>query len=158
MLFNSAAFLAFFSVFYAGYVLVRRHRRTQNVLLLVASYYFYGFWDWRFAGLIALTTLIDFSAGLAIERHKKGGRQDAARRILQLCLAANLGLLGFFKYYNFFAESFAAAMNSLGWQPGNLTLEIILPVGISFYTFQTLSYTIDIYRRQLEPARASLNT
>ena len=153
MTFSSLTFLVFFGVVFAAYWTLGR-RKPQNVLLLVASYVFYGWWDWRFCGLMLVSSLVDFGLGWALH---KTDRPAWRRTWLVVSLVSNLSLLGFFKYYNFFAESFAAAMGSLGWQPGDLTLSIILPVGISFYTFQTLSYTIDIYRRQLTPTTSLID-
>jgi D-alanyl-lipoteichoic acid acyltransferase DltB (MBOAT superfamily) len=117
-------------------------------MLLVASYVFYGSWDWRFLFLIALSTCVDFFVGSRMFQHPD---DRVRRRLLFVSLATNLSLLGVFKYFNFFSDSFAALMAGLGLQVNTMTLEVILPVGISFYTFQTLSYTIDIYRKQLEP-------
>jgi alginate O-acetyltransferase complex protein AlgI len=147
--FSSLTFLIFFAVVFTAYWALGR-RRPQNVLLLIASYVFYGWWDWRFAGLMLASSLADYSFGLAIHWSQK----PLYRKLLLVAtLVANLSLLGFFKYFNFFAESFAVAAGSMGWQVGDLTLNIILPVGISFYTFQSLSYTIDIYRKQLAPTK-----
>ncbi|MGB0766092.1 MAG: MBOAT family O-acyltransferase [Phycisphaeraceae bacterium] len=131
-------------------MLARRSYRAQNAMLLAASYVFYGWWDWRFCGLLAASTVIDYCVGRAMHA------TDAERRrkwLLYLSLAANLGMLGFFKYFDFFAESVRSGLESLGMQANPVLLEVVLPVGISFYTFQTLSYTIDIYRRKLEPTR-----
>ena len=127
-----------------------RSIQTQNILLLIASYVFYGWWDWRFLSLIAVSSLSDYLIGMYLGKTE---RADHRKYLLYLSLAINLGLLGFFKYYNFFVESFVAAFAGIGVSLHIETLYIILPVGISFYTFQTLSYTIDIYRKQLEPTR-----
>ncbi|WP_222845711.1 MBOAT family O-acyltransferase [Flavilitoribacter nigricans] len=115
---------------------------------LAASYFFYGWWDWRFLGLIIFSTLIDFTIGakMAIETE-----EDQRKKLLWLSVAINLGVLAFFKYFNFFADSLQEAVSVFGWQLSWNTMHIILPVGISFYTFQSMSYTIDIYRRDLEP-------
>ncbi len=145
MLFTQIEFLLLF-VAVAGFMLVVRHHRSRKLALLVASYYFYAYWDWRFLGLILASTLIDYAVGRRLARLP----DPRARKLLLLAsLCSNLGLLGFFKYFNFFVESCEAAV---GPRRGlNLdTLGIILPVGISFYTFQTLSYTIDVYRGRLE--------
>ncbi|WP_317047300.1 MBOAT family O-acyltransferase [Hanstruepera neustonica] len=120
----------------------------QNLLIVLASYVFYGWWDWRFLALILFSTLVDFFVAqelqkTAIKRHQKG--------LLAISLLCNLGLLGFFKYYNFFISSWIDAWDLVGVRMDLQTLQIILPVGISFYTFQTLSYTIDVYRQKLEP-------
>ena len=122
----------------------------QNILLLFASYVFYGWWDWKFLFLIAASTIVDYFIGLAL-----GNSESAFRRkvLLALSVLFNLGVLGFFKYFNFFVENFIAAFNFFGYNIQGNTLNIILPVGISFYTFQTMSYTIDVYRRVLEPTK-----
>ena len=154
MLFNSLTYLLFLPIVFGLYWFVfKKHLKAQNVLLLMASYVFYGWWDWRFLGLIALSTLIDYSLGLAIP---KASTKLKAKLLLSLSLIANLGILGYFKYYNFFVESWIDAWASLGLQMQASTLQIILPVGISFYTFQTLSYTIDIYRKELAPTKSLL--
>ncbi len=150
MLFNSLIFLAFFAIVYTLYLLSRRWFRVQNVLLLVASYVFYGWWDWRFLSLIAISTVIDYTVGRAL-----GSTDDAGRRkiLVTASVVSNLSILGFFKYFNFFADSAVRVFGLVGLQADPITLNIILPVGISFYTFQTMSYTIDVYRRQMEPTR-----
>ncbi|MFG0318333.1 MAG: MBOAT family O-acyltransferase, partial [Planctomycetota bacterium JB042] len=125
-----------------------------KLLLLVASYAFYAGWDWRFLSLIVASTVVDFAVGARLGR-TEGTR--ARRALLALSLAVNLGLLGFFKYFNFFVDSGAAFLSWLGLEASPSTLSIVLPVGISFYTFQTLSYTIDVYRRNLEPVRSPLD-
>lgn len=150
MLFNSLVFAVFFPTVFLLYWLLVRSARLQNRLLLVASYVFYGWWDWRFLGLIAASTCLDFVAG---SRIAGATDQRTKKRWLQLSLAANLGLLGVFKYLGFFADSLISAANSIGWQLAPWTVHIVLPVGISFYTFQTLSYTIDIYRGTLRPTK-----
>ncbi|MFO1490970.1 MAG: MBOAT family O-acyltransferase [Kiritimatiellia bacterium] len=150
MVFNSFVFVLFFLVVYGLYVILRH--RAQNVLLLVASYVFYGWWDWRFLSLVFASTLLDYVCGLKIV-------DDPVRRKLWIgiSMTGNLGLLFFFKYFNFFAASTAALLHSLGLEAGWTTLNIVLPVGISFYTFQTMSYTLDIYRGTLAPTRSLLN-
>jgi len=146
MLFNSLDFILFFAAVY-GLYLVLRHR-AQNWLLLVSSYFFYGCWDWRFLSLIFVSTLLDYVCGLQIHRAKTEGRRKC---FLGLSMISNLGLLFFFKYFGFFAESAQVLFQRFGMEMDWVTLHFILPVGISFYTFQTMSYTIDIYRRQLKP-------
>ena len=149
MLFNSLEFAVFLPIVFALYWFVfNRTIRGQNALIVGASYYFYGCWDWRFLFLIAFSTLVDFSVGRALGREERPGRR---KLLLWVSLVVNLGLLGFFKYFNFFVESFVDTFTLLGVPFEATTLNIILPVGISFYTFQTLSYTIDVYRRKLEP-------
>lgn len=149
MLFNSMDFAVFLPIVFFLYWIFFKDLRGQNILLLGASYVFYGWWDWRFLSLLALSSLIDYTVGIGMSR-----TPDPGRRKILLCVSlfANLGFLGFFKYFNFFAENFTQAFSLLGHPiPNTSTLHIILPVGISFYTFQTLSYSIDIYRRKLEP-------
>lgn len=146
MLFNSLTFLIFFIIVFIIYWLLNNDLKKQNILLLISSYIFYAWWDWRFLSLIIISSVIDYIVGLKIynsEINKK--------KWLIVSLIANLGLLSFFKYFNFFTQSFSDMVQMFGWQPNNLTLNIILPVGISFYTFQTLSYTIDIYRKSFKP-------
>jgi D-alanyl-lipoteichoic acid acyltransferase DltB (MBOAT superfamily) len=155
MLFNSLVFVAFFLLVYAGYLLLHRQTRWQNILLLFASYVFYGYWDWRFLSLIALSTLIDFGAGMLLGQ--ADGLSDAGqrvrKRVVMGSVVANLTILGFFKYFGFFVDSAADVLHLLGMQADPATLNIVLPVGISFYTFQTMSYTIDVYRGRLEPTK-----
>jgi len=148
MLFNSYAFIAFFAAVLVLYFAVQRNYKWQNFVLLGASYWFYGQWDARFLGLLAASTIIDYFVGRRLHAEVEPGRR---RGLLGISLAANLGILGFFKYFNFFAESATDLLGVLGLNADPTTLNIILPVGISFYTFQTLSYTFDIYRRKLEP-------
>lgn len=124
--------------------------RRQNILVLLASYYFYGSWDWRFLSLIFLSSIIDYLVGQKIFNTEN---QKKRKRLLIVSIVFNLGMLGFFKYYNFFVDSFISLFSSVGIHLTESTLEVLLPVGISFYTFQTLSYTVDIYRRQLEPTK-----
>ncbi len=149
MLFNSLDFAIFLPVVFALYWLIRG-LKGQNALLLVSSYLFYGWWDYRFLALILLSTAIDYVISNAIHGHVK---QHSRKLLVGLSIAANIGMLGFFKYYNFFIDNFQDAFSLLG-EPVTLRyMDIILPVGISFYTFQTLSYTIDVYRKHLEPAK-----
>ncbi len=152
MLFNSLEFAVFFAVVYGLYLVLQR--RAQNGLLLVASYVFYGAWDWKFLGLIALSTVIDYGLGLAIHRSDDPRRR---KRLVVCSLVSNLGILATFKYAGFFAESFADLAGLAGWQVEPWVLDVVLPVGISFYTFQTLSYTIDVYRGTLKPTRSFLD-
>ena len=150
MLFNSIEFSIFLPIVFALYWLIGQEQiKLQNILLLAASYLFYGWWDWRFLSLIAFSSILDFSIG---QRMAVSENQRQRKFLLTLSLCVNLGFLGFFKYFNFFTESFAAAFTWFGHPIEATRLDIILPVGISFYTFQTLSYTIDIYRKQLQPA------
>ncbi|MEO1728492.1 MAG: MBOAT family O-acyltransferase [Bacteroidota bacterium] len=155
MLFNSLAFALFLPLVFGLYWgLQRRPLWAQNTLLLASSYVFYGWWDWRFLGLIVISSAVDYLVGVQLG---KAGRSERSRRLLlTLSVAVNLGILGFFKYFNFFIESLAIGLSSIGFEPNLPLLRVILPVGISFYTFQTMSYTIDVYRRQMEPTRDAL--
>jgi D-alanyl-lipoteichoic acid acyltransferase DltB (MBOAT superfamily) len=149
MLFNSVEFAVFLPVLFLIYWFgTRRDIKIQNILLLVASYFFYGWWDWRFLSLIIFSSAVDYSVGIALGKQVQ---QRKRKLLLLVSILVNIGFLGFFKYFNFFAESFAQAFTLLGKDIVADRLNIILPVGISFYTFQTLSYTIDVYKRKLEP-------
>ena len=152
MLFNSIAFFVFLAIVYAIYRALPH--RAQNRWLLAASYFFYGAWDWRFLGLILLSTVIDYVIGLALQ-----ATGDARRRrlLVTTSVVANLSLLGVFKYAGFFTESLADLLSLFGVELAPFTRTVVLPVGISFYTFQTLSYTIDIYRGRLQPTRDFLD-
>jgi len=146
MLFSSGTFWLFFPVVVALLVanrFVLRSVALQNAIILGASYVFYGWWDWRFLGLIIASTLVDYIAALRMERHAKG--TSGRRRWLHLSVFANLSILGFFKYFGFFANELKAGLSAAGLSAEWGTLDIILPVGISFYTLQTLSYSIDVY-------------
>ena len=151
MLFNSFSFLIFLPVVFTTYWLLRQKEGTiwQNILLILASYVFYGWWDPRFLLLIVLSSAVDFVAGQLI--HDSPTTQK--KYWLWMSIAFNLGILGFFKYFNFFVDSFVEAFASLGLETSVYSLQIIIPVGISFYTFQTMSYSLDIYRQQLKPTR-----
>lgn len=149
MLFNSLDFAVFLPIVFLLYWFATKgHLAFQNVLIVVASYVFYAFWDWRFLALIIFSTFLDFSIGLLIARQQNKRKQ---KLLLWASVAVNLGFLGFFKYYNFFLSSFVSAFSFFGAPITANSLNIILPVGISFYTFQTLSYTIDVYRKKLPP-------
>jgi alginate O-acetyltransferase complex protein AlgI len=152
MLFNSIEFFVFLPiVFFLYWFVFNKNTKIQNALILISSYIFYGWWDYRFLFLIFLSTIADYFIGLSIHKQTPVTR----RKFLLWCsLLFNLSLLGFFKYYNFFISSWVDLMNSLGFEiKGLWTLQIILPVGISFYTFQTISYSIDIYKRRINPTR-----
>jgi alginate O-acetyltransferase complex protein AlgI len=149
MYFNSIDFAIFLPVVFILYWFVtQKNLKIQNALIVVASYVFYGWWDWRFLSLIIFSSVIDYSIGLALKKEEK---QNKRKLFLWVSVAVNLGFLGFFKYYNFFIDNFVTAFSFFGQSIQPNTLDIILPVGISFYTFQTLSYTIDVYKRKLEP-------
>ncbi|MDR1582232.1 MAG: MBOAT family protein, partial [Prevotellaceae bacterium] len=158
MLFNSIDFAIFLPIVFALYWFVfQRNLRLQNFFLVAASYVFYGWWDWRFLILMTATILSSYASGLLIDSARRMTNKTVVRRrtrtIVFANIAVNLLILGFFKYYNFFAQSFADAFTLFGKSPEIYSLKIILPVGISFYTFQALSYSIDVYRRKLEPTR-----
>jgi D-alanyl-lipoteichoic acid acyltransferase DltB (MBOAT superfamily) len=154
MLFNSRTFLAFFALVYPVYLLLRSRRRAQNAWLLAASLVFYGFWDYRFVGLLAISSGVDFVTAQKIHDSPDPRRKKA---FLVFSLVMNLAVLGFFKYANFFADSAVAMLALLGVKAPPLALSIALPVGISFYTFQAMSYCIDVYRGDLEPTRSPLD-
>lgn len=148
MLFNSIDFAIFLPVvFFLYWFVFNKNIKTQNLLVVVASYVFYGWWDWRFLTLIVFSTVVDFWVGKQMEFASAKFR----KQLLWLSISVNLGFLGFFKYYNFFVDNFSEAFSLFGSEIQPNTLNIILPVGISFYTFQTLSYSIDVYRKKLKP-------
>lgn len=151
MLFNSIDFAIFLPIVFIIYwFVVQKNLKIQNLFLLLASYLFYGWWDWRFLFLLLFSTVVDYTVGVLLLR-----TDDKIKRklLLAVSIVLNLGLLGFFKYYNFFVDNFVAAFSFFGREISVSSLRIILPVGISFYTFQTLSYGIDVYRRKLEPTK-----
>jgi len=150
MLFNSLPFAVFLPIVFAVYWALRNSLRSQNIMLLTASYIFYGWWNARFLSLIVASTVVDYLLGQYL-----AAATNALKRklLLTASMIFNLGLLGVFKYYNFFMENFMEIANSVGLHTNPVLLKIALPVGISFYTFQTMSYTIDIYRKQLEPTK-----
>lgn len=152
MLFNSLEFVAFLVLVYGLYQSLGH--RAQNLMLLGASYLFYGWWDWRFLSLLLISTCIDFFAGPAIFTARS---LRLKRLFLAISMTANLGMLFFFKYYGFFAENLQHAMALVGIEADLRFLRIVLPVGISFYTFQTMSYAIDIYRGELKPVSSFLD-
>ena len=152
MLFNSFIFLIFLGVTVPLYLSLPR--RFRNGFLLAASYFFYGYWDWRFLSLLLISTVVDFLVGRGLFRADNPRKR---KRLLFLSLFVNLGLLASFKYFNFFIDSFAKFGALFGTDLDFLHLNVILPVGISFYTFQTLSYTIDIYRGKMTPTNNILN-
>ena len=149
MLFNSLDFALFLPIVFVLYWFVtRRNLKAQNLLIVVASYVFYGWWDWRFLSLILFSTVVDYVVGLRLHKQENTSKRKI---LLWISILVNLGFLGFFKYYNFFLDNFITAFTFFGGEIQANSLNIILPVGISFYTFQTLSYTIDIYKKKLEP-------
>lgn len=151
MFFNSIDFAVFLPIVFVLYWFVtRKNLKAQNFLIVIASYVFYGWWDWRFLSLIFFSTVVDFSVGILLSKNQNEHRCKA---LLWLSILVNLGFLGFFKYFNFFMDNFKESFTFLGYSFNGYTLNIILPVGISFYTFQTMSYTLDIYKRKLEPTK-----
>ncbi len=149
MLFNSIEFLYFFPIVFILYwFLFNKNLRMQNSFIVVSSFVFYGWWDWRFLFLMIFSASIDFFTSIGISRT---GSIKKKRILLFTSILTNLGILGFFKYFNFFAENFVSAFTILGYHADPVTIKIILPVGISFYTFQALSYTIDVYKGKLLP-------
>lgn len=151
MLFNSIEFAIFLPIVFVLYWFVaNKNLKLQNILIVAGSFFFYGWWDWRFLSLLLFSSLVDYTVGMALAK-----QDDLKKRkmLLAASIVVNLGMLGFFKYYNFFADSFAEAFSFFGYPIDASTLNIVLPVGISFYTFQTLSYGIDVYRRKLEPTK-----
>ena len=151
MLFNSLDFAIFLPVVFIFYWFVLNDSvRLQNILIVVASYIFYGWWDWRFLSLIFFSSVVDYLVGLSLSKTEKGFFRTC---LLVVSIVANIGLLGFFKYYNFFIDSFDSIFSLMGYSINSNSLNIILPVGISFYTFQTLSYSIDVYKGKLEPTK-----
>lgn len=151
MLFNSFEFLVFLPIVFLLYWFVFKPLRWQNLFVVVASYLFYGWWDWRFLILIAITTFCSFASGVLLEKYE--GRLKIRRGISVANIILNLLILCYFKYCNFFGENFSALFRSFGIQVDWMTLDILLPVGISFYTFQALSYTIDVYQHKISPTR-----
>jgi D-alanyl-lipoteichoic acid acyltransferase DltB (MBOAT superfamily) len=152
MVFNSITFLVFLAIVLVAYY--RLKHRGQNILLLIASYVFYGWWDWRFLGLLFFSTFFDYWCGLWIQGQPN---QRKRKLFLAFSMAVNLGVLGVFKYYNFFAESFVHVLEAFGMKASFPVLNVLLPVGISFYTFLSMSYTIDVYRRELPATRNLLD-
>jgi len=151
MSFNSIEYAIFLPIVFLFYwFIVNKNLKLQNFFLLTVSYIFYGWWDWRFLILIVFSSMVDYLVGMGLEK-----QQDKAKRKLLLLTSifVNIGFLGFFKYYNFFAENFIKAFTIFGTHPDITSLNIILPVGISFYTFQTLSYSIDVYRGKFKPTK-----
>ena len=150
MLFNSISFLIFFSIVFILYwFILNKNYQSQNILILCSSYFFYAWWDWRFLFLIFLSTFVDFFVG-----HQIFKTQNKSKKYFYLCISIfiNIGVLGFFKYFNFFIDSWIDLLNLFGFKTQNTwSLNIILPIGISFYTFQTMTYSIDIYKKKLNP-------
>lgn len=151
MLFNSLDFAVFLPIVFILYWFIfNKSIKLQNLLIVCASYLFYGWWDWKFLSLIFFSTLIDYFIGRKLFTEENPTNRKI---LLWSSIAINLGFLGFFKYYNFFVENFITAFTFFGFNINANSLNIILPVGISFYTFQTLSYSIDVYKKKLQPTR-----
>jgi alginate O-acetyltransferase complex protein AlgI len=151
MLFNTIDFAIFLPIVFLLYwFITNKNLKFQNLLIVIASYVFYGWWDWRFLSLILFSTIIDYLVGRNLAKENDKTKRKV---LLWTSILVNIGFLGFFKYYNFFLENFISAFSFFGTEIKANTLNIILPVGISFYTFQTLSYTIDVYKRKLEPTK-----
>lgn len=151
MLFNSIDFAIFLPIVFILYWFVtNKSLKLQNLLIVIASYIFYGWWDWRFLSLIIFSTFVDYSIGIALSKQENNFKRKI---LLWTSIIVNLGFLGFFKYYNFFLYNFKTAFSFFGSEISANSLNIILPVGISFYTFQTLSYSIDVYKRRIEPTK-----
>lgn len=151
MLFNSIGFgLFFILVFTIWWLPAMQHVKRRNILIILTGSFFYGCWDIRFLALLYFTATIDFLVAKALET---SGSEKKRKRLLLVSLISNLSVLGFFKYFNFFADSFAELLTATGFHPDFVTLKIVLPVGISFYTFQALSYTIDVYRKRTDAVR-----
>jgi alginate O-acetyltransferase complex protein AlgI len=155
MFFNSLEFPLFFAVTFGLCWLVRRHVAARNAVLLVASYAFYACWDWRFLALIWIPTLVDYTCGRLLSERVTDAR--ARRLVLLASVGTNLAILGFFKYFNFFIASLGDLLGALGMQAHLPALAVLLPIGLSFYTFRTLSYVIDVYRGHLEGERSLLS-
>lgn len=155
MLFNSISFVIFLPVvFFLYWFVAKKNLRLQNILLLISSYFFYACWDWRFLFLLVFSTFLDYFTGLKIY---EATRPRAKTMWLWISIIINLGFLGAFKYYNFFSQSFAEGIDLLGIHTSLATLNFILPVGISFYTFHGLSYVIDLYKDRIKPERDFIN-
>lgn len=154
MLFNSIDFAIFFPIVFVLYWILSKHLVARNLLILISSYVFYGWWDWRFLFLIAISSIVDYVVGNQLYKTEKLKKRKG---LLLISLLVNLGFLVYFKYTNFFIETFVDSFRLFGKELEVSSLNIILPVGISFYTFQTLSYTIDIYRKQLKPTKDILS-
>jgi D-alanyl-lipoteichoic acid acyltransferase DltB (MBOAT superfamily) len=147
--FNSIDFVIFLPiVFFLHWFVASKNNKLQNILIVLASYFFYGWWDWRFLFLILFSTVTDYTVGLGLSKEENKTKR---RILLWISILVNILFLGFFKYYNFFIDNFVSAFSFFGMKINIRHLNIILPVGISFYTFQTMSYSIDIYKKKLEP-------
>lgn len=151
MIFNSLDFAVFLPIVFIIYWAFKKSFKTQNIVILVGSYIFYGWWDYRFLGLVFFSSFVDFFVSLSLFKEENIVKRKS---ILWISIFINLGTLLFFKYSNFFLDSFYSSFKFFGYAVSHQSLDIILPVGISFYTFQTLSYTIDVYRKEMKPTKS----
>ena len=151
MLFHSFTFLIFFVLVFSLYL--KLSHKLQNRMLLIASYIFYGAWDWRYLGLLFISTLTDYLCGIGVENSKEKSKKN----FVYISVFINLTLLGIFKYYDFFAENFQSLMKNVGIETHPYFLNVALPIGISFYTFQSISYTVDVYRGKLKACKNFLD-
>ena len=149
MQFDSYIYALFLPLVFAGFWILRNKLTWQNLFLLIASYIFYGWWDWRFLTLIIITSTSTFLTGLII----KNDHSSRSKLWLTLNLILNLGILATFKYFNFFKDSFADILKAFGAAPDFVTINVVLPVGISFYTLQAISYSFDVYNGKAQPTR-----
>jgi len=154
MQFNSYAFLGFFPLVYLFYLLLRNHYKAQNALLLIASYVFYAYFDWRLLSILIFCTLANYLLAIGIEDARSTGKR---RALLVVSIVAALSLLGLFKYFNFFADNVVDFLSLVGLHPGDVTLKILLPLGISYYTFMALGYIVDVYRGRVPATRNLMN-
>src|SRR6266508_3273518 len=154
MLFNSLVFLVFAPLFFAVYFVLNGRART--IFVLLSSYFFYGWWDWRFLGLLILSTVIDYYLGIGIENAVVD--HPLRKRLLILSMVSNLGILCFFKYLNFFIDSAYQILGAFGYTDTGPILRVVLPIGISFYTFQSMSYIIDLIEASSVPSGTSFAT
>jgi D-alanyl-lipoteichoic acid acyltransferase DltB (MBOAT superfamily) len=150
MLFNSLDFALFFPLVFILYWTLAKNLKAQNLFIVIVSFVFYAFWDWRFLGLLVFSSIVDFLISFKLDKEQNNVKRKV---LLWSSILINLGFLGFFKYFNFFIDNFIEAFSLFGVHFRKTSLQIVLPVGISFYTFQTLSYTIDVYKRKLQPTR-----
>lgn len=154
MLFNSLSFFCFLPIVFILYWSLKKSLKIQNIILLIASYYFYSCWNWRFLFLLIFSTLLDYFSGILIARTNLRSKKTM---LLIISITINLGFLCVFKYYNFFIQSFANFTETIGFAIYPKILNIILPVGISFYTFHGISYVVDIYNKKIEPEKLFIN-
>ena len=150
MLFNTFKFAYFFAILFPTYWALQRFHRAQNLLLLLAGYFFYACWEPKFLAILILSTVVDFACGIWVDKIEAPAKRKA---FVLISMALNLGMLGYFKYVNFFAESLKLALERAGYNIPLWHIQVVLPIGISFYTFQSMSYVIDVYRKDIKPTR-----